>query len=1640
MNIELVKIIDEKEYYQIQITGNSYLDIHIKRISEDKSRIYPEYKNKLIIFKNLKLPAQSQDKDFSEIKKLILKNNNIVKLENDGKNLKLSIILPIPYSITISEIFQLLNIEYYIAFGPKYKRINKEPFYTSLNSDSFNINNLREVFKNDKIIEKYNIDTIRYYDKNLKGFIRINESTNIQMTSDILILELHCNKLIDPIKSEFIRNDNNIRNAIKRINNKFKISQKNTEYDMIYLYASPIYDGTKSIKDQINYRKEIKSIIRIFNNSGKALNCLFECANEKTFSDILIQNKIKILHIASHGELVKKDIDTGIYNLILENNAKPQNIQYNKLEKILMTNSSKLKKIDLVVLATCHSEDLGLLFKKYGANNVIYITRPTPISDLAALKFSEYFYEELIKMNSIQTSFKKAIEKLKVDRGIDLINRKSNCKKNHSHKNDELCLLLDFKLNEKNCTCNYHEANKHKLSCEYYKKIKENLISKMKIKTKEQNYYKEFPNEKYAKICCCDYNIPHCEDLKFKLYSKIDIIPFQNSENGILKVNKNCILYDLDYYKSLSILVRGRALEEIYNIITDNKIHFIIIYGDKEIGKQDFAESSCIYLLERKIINNFEKIELNSKYDIEYIINKSSNANEKNILIIKISYLLDEKFSFKNTSEILKINVNYTNLYYIIILATQEENEDIIRHKLNNQDGLKNEYKLINLNLDLDSSHKLLQKYCDFLGYNSNINNLNEKLKDELLIKVKCHPKQIKILADLIGQKKESKIEELNKTIKEIKDEEILNEQLIKENKIYYLLSIMPFGLPSSLIKLIYPHYENFLIKKDIINDLIYKDLNDNWYYVKEIKKEIHNFPDEDKKDCISKCLIVFSKLFYFYIEKNRQNICFPDGNIHYIFNSYNDVGIWKTFDCGMFQYCFCFESNKKEYTKILNDELKIDRYMKNIMSLMLNNIDIIKNLIEKSFLKEYVEQILIMLPSIYFLDKNCKAIIEKCLFLTDKLGLEDSKKRLLIFSNSLEKDIELDLEQIKSDNIKDLELEAEFLNALKKRNKEYLENVKNNMENIISKTSILKATNFNDILLKKCYLFYEMASLDFNNNNFEEAKLSLEKAKEAAINIDNYFFVDRINIDLFLIEQKNIEQSQISQNEKQNKIEESFSYLDEVLNQKYYNKKLKSYLFNEAYNLKLKFSKISEPDILILNSNPLTNYYGIISNGIFTYQNNQYYLLEKINKKIKMDIKIESNLLNKENLNKALNKEGEILIIQSDDYTENGEIMLESNKGESEKLLIEEMKSLLPVKIKYKIVILCFINSGKLKQYFEDKVQYLITFDYIDCFNFKSKFIFKYNQLSIDFLVDFIEKTNDTSEKKSNNIEFSFKQAKELFAKRLKDYNIKSNLISLWNESGLKGNIKYNNSKIHEKIVLNPPLLYLPENIPRCKDYSNEILELIDIIISGNKQFINIYLNNDFKIHENGSKNLNKKSKISVELIKFFHRHQTFKKIYYIHNPQKYGITLNEVIDNFLKAQPQDFVKDHGNHQFSSLLVVNNYEQKKKNYEKPINLLNDIQYLVMTKYEIKFSNIKDKKYSYREELANKIIEDNENFYQKSLKKEIVISKKSMKKKIPPVSNEKEDKNILKDLESIFKYSFDVDKDYSSEDDLLRDD
>ena len=46
----------------------------------------------------------------------------------------------------------------------------------------------------------------------------------------------------------------------------------------------------------------------------------------------------------------------------------------------------------------------------------------------------------------------------------------------------------------------------------------------------------------------------------------------------------------------------------------NKKSHFIIIYGDREVGKQDFAESACVHLQERKIINSYQTILISNKY------------------------------------------------------------------------------------------------------------------------------------------------------------------------------------------------------------------------------------------------------------------------------------------------------------------------------------------------------------------------------------------------------------------------------------------------------------------------------------------------------------------------------------------------------------------------------------------------------------------------------------------------------------------------------------------------------------------------------------------------------------------------------------------------------------------------------------------------------------------------------------------------------------------------------------------------------------------------------------------------------------------------------------------------------------------
>ena len=825
-----------------------------------------------------------------------------------------------------------------------------------------------------------------------------------------------------------------------------------------------------------------------------------------------------------------------------------------------------------------------------------------------------------------------------------------------------------------------------------------------------------------------------------------------------------------------------------------------------------------------------------------------------------------------------------------------------------------------------------------------------------------------------------------------------------KISKIYYLLSLMPSGLPKSLLTLIFPDYEEFMKEENITKSLIYTDPNDDWKYIKEYKKNIIScIGPEEKNECIENCLKVYAKLLFYYIEKNRQKICFPDSNIHYIFNSYNGTGIWKTFDIHIYNYCFYYEIYNNKYDNIFKNEFILEKHENNITNLILNNLDELQKLIKDDIIKEYLEQIILMLPSCYFFEKECKIIIKKYIYICEKLNLVYSKKRLLLFLCSIDKNKQIDINEFSrnqneleinefSGNQIELEINAYFLNALKKKEKNFFEELIKKYKD--TKYTSNGETNTDEVIKKiMIYSYYEIAIASLIEKKNDDAINNLNEAKKISKEINNYFLMDRMNINIVLVNLLKKKES-LKENQNEKIISNSYNLLNEVIHQKQYDQNIQLPLINEAYDLKLELNKEFENDIVILNSNPLKNGLSLLGNGICCNLNNQYYLLEKLQEKIKMRLKIESKLLNEDNLYKYLNQNGQILIIQSDDFTDKGEIVLETEYGNSQILSIENLK-FLPEKIKYTVVILCFFKSGKLKEIFENKVKYLITFDDMTYDNLSFGSLSRYNELSIEFLINFIVKTTEVKNKKIEDI---FEESKNLFInglKKNKKFKNISNFISLTNKNNLNKYINYKNYHNYRKIDLNQPLIEIPPNVLLFQNYyyAYEIYKIIKIILSEKHQFINVYLSNDDRIKIYNSRNINKKSIISIEIMKFLYRHQSFEKLYYIYKPEKYGKSLKEIIDNILeKGNSTKVINDenkNNNDNLTKFILINNYtkfknkdkklnEEKKVIFEEPIKLKDKVKYLIMTKKEIiidKENKIKSNDKKYKNEIIMKNID-----------------------------------------------------------------
>ena len=1512
------------EYSILFFVKNSILYIYIQE-KKGKGRDKHEFIPIQLRFKN---NFRDYISNFSDLIHQINEGKTIeVKLEKDIKYFQLKIIHIPKNKEFINKSIYLKNVEYYLTRNDNNKRINSKPYFSYIECKEkkyYNIDNILELIEKENVLNYYIFDYFRYYDPEKKAFLKIpNKNIQIQKKN---IFEFHIkgrkNNLLSNIK---IMNQYYIDELIKIKNKINHYSDFQENYDLIYLYASPVIENEdyKEHGALISYPEEIKVIIESMKNNGKKFKCKFECLNEEVLKDILMNYKTKILHISAHGSY------KGKYYLNLENTKKKGQtilLSTDQLRNYLINaNKANLNQIDLAFVSTCFSEDFGKLFNDFGVKNVIYIDQKTKVVDKISLFFTKIFYKYLCEGHSIKDSYDEAMKSLREDKKIKIMTywngacccnhvhlidlKKEEDKKSDKTNSKQKKSQEEIKCNHHDthqirsdlCHCRYKKPHYHHKNCRYFKEYKS------KFKSLEGRV-KEVEKDVYA-ICCCDVNYEHDEREKIKyeqpnnFYS--DISPFKYNEKGNILIN-SIIRYNFDKNKWISIKQRQSLMGRIINCINTDE-NFVVFFGEKGVLKLDFTESLCVYLYERKIINNYEIFRINSELDYNNMKNKIDEDNQKlklfhqkNVKVVKfdnddfkrnVNYLMEiyENFCIKD-------NYKY-KLFFIFIFNWEGKEENQFKTSL--EEILKNKKKielisnqnLFYAGLNTEKYSYLYDRYLE----DSNI-KLTQTQKKNLLKNEPETPENIKIICEKLLEGKivldPIKIE----NFKEFKDS--IEKQQKLSYLLYHLLSNMPSGLPDSFLKLIFDDYDQFEDDKFFIE----KSKENEWNIIKTDKYFYENFKEIKKfEDCYNnllKALKIYTQLLNFFIKKNRKKIYNKYGNIHYIYNSYNNGDIWR---------CKCPELIvKKLGKKIFDNDFNIGKHKHNIINLIyliINKVPIEK--IEESL--DYLEKILLLFPSYFFLKKEnldllhiCFNLCENLIKRIDKSNLKKKndylkrekylKQKLLIYLYSIDGSNNAILKEESIEN--DLKEELDFLKLMRKNDIE-LNDLKN-LEQYISDE-------------KKFYLYYEYAIFYFKKGDY---KNSMEKLN-SALNLEsiiNDMIRNRITIDYCYafkqeyitkqgkreIEETKKEELKKNINEEYDKLIKNTKKLKEIMKQP-----RQKNLYFEAFELRKELYNLLEPDIVMLNSNPLKN-----KSSYIYYPNNQYYILNELKQNIKSYIRIKSDILNKENLNSALNEKGKILIIQSDDFTENGDLILENAKGESNILLKEHFIQMIKKKekeIKYEVIILCFPKSAKLKEDLSNITDYLITFE--DFVNFKDEKLImkKYNHEAIQFLVDFIIKTVDNIN--NNGYNAIFENARDNFLNNIKDikngFKCKDYIIST-KRNNINSKIIFQDNIQTKKVFLYgslPKLKYLNYNDINYKDYSSKIYELIE------------YFNHDnVKIFYSNNKNIRYYLTISFEAMKFFYRHKTFCELFKIDfNDENDKILLISLIRKLNEMKNED-------------------------------------------------------------------------------------------------------------------------------------
>ncbi|CDW88080.1 sh2 domain containing protein [Stylonychia lemnae] len=209
------------------------------------------------------------------------------------------------------------------------------------------------------------------------------------------------------------------RNIKKKVTYQSGISRvtagsQKSRIHLAYFFASPLVIEAERRKykedllEDISFKEEFEQIIKSLQSDDYEIKYLFEKATKTNVTENLNKRPLAF-HFSGHGLLNKKEVfkkfsDVNNYyktqcenkgDVLVFEGEDGGNSDFffqEDMEKLLGTKETNFR---FAVIASCHSKEIGEIFKKNGSQHTICIQREQALNDEAAIRFSRIFYQKV---------------------------------------------------------------------------------------------------------------------------------------------------------------------------------------------------------------------------------------------------------------------------------------------------------------------------------------------------------------------------------------------------------------------------------------------------------------------------------------------------------------------------------------------------------------------------------------------------------------------------------------------------------------------------------------------------------------------------------------------------------------------------------------------------------------------------------------------------------------------------------------------------------------------------------------------------------------------------------------------------------------------------------------------------------------------------------------------------------------------------------------------------------------------------------------------------------------------------------------------------------------------------------------------